>query len=167
MFTFCKCFATSILPPPDKFMEYQQAVIDGKDVSDWQWEGEVKDVPGEFNKWVKDNEERIAKAKSLPYFLKDNQQYAGIKTKGSVEHSESEQIRHLGVQGNLAHKETKASEMRNDVPLKPLKPEPGVLEYTRKQAEQIGAKMTEPMPGWFKANFPERYKIISRLLGIS
>ena len=32
-------------------------------------------MPGEFNKWVKDNEERIAKAKSLPYFIKDNQKY--------------------------------------------------------------------------------------------
>lgn len=72
---FCKCFATSILPAPEKFLEYQQAILDGKDVSDWQWEGEVKDVPGKFNTWVKDNEERIAKAKSMPYFLKDNQKY--------------------------------------------------------------------------------------------
>ena len=55
-------------------------------------------------------------------------------------------IRHLGTQGNLAHKETKASELRNDVPMKPLKPEQEVLEYTRQQAEKIGAKMTEPMP---------------------
>ena len=75
---FCKCFATSILPAPEKFLEYQQAILDGKDVSDWQWDGEVKDVPGEFNKWVKDNEERIAKAKSLPYFLKDNEKYIDL-----------------------------------------------------------------------------------------
>jgi len=72
---FCRCFATSILPPPDKFMEYQKAVIDGKDVSEWNWDGEVKDVPENFDKWVKDNEERISNAKSLPYFIKDNAGY--------------------------------------------------------------------------------------------
>jgi len=48
LFTFCKCFATSILPTPEKFLEYQRAILDGKDVSGWQWEGEVKDVPGWF-----------------------------------------------------------------------------------------------------------------------
>lgn len=32
----------------------------------------VEDVPQEFRNWVKDNEERIANAKSLPYFLRDN-----------------------------------------------------------------------------------------------
>ena len=39
---FCKCFATSILPAPEKFLEYQQAILDGKDVSDWQWDQYVK-----------------------------------------------------------------------------------------------------------------------------
>lgn len=78
---FCKCFATSILPAPEKFLEYQQVILDGKDVSEWQWDGEVKDVPGEFNTWVKDNEERISKAKSMPYFLKNNPKYTKVGNK--------------------------------------------------------------------------------------
>lgn len=72
---FCKCFAVPKLPTVEEFLKYQQAILDGEDVSGWQWEGEVKDVPGEFNKWVKDNEERIAKAKSMPYFVRDNTKY--------------------------------------------------------------------------------------------
>lgn len=72
---FCKCFATSKLPTPEQFMEYQQAILDGKDVTDWNWEGEVKDVPENFKDWVQDNEERISNAKSLPYFMKDNEKY--------------------------------------------------------------------------------------------
>ena len=77
---FCKCFATSILPPPDKFIEYMNASDEER--KNWQWEGEVKDVPDSFKGWVQDNEERIAKAKSLPYFLKDNPQYvAGVREK--------------------------------------------------------------------------------------
>ena len=72
---FCKCFATSILPAPEKFLEYQQAILDGKDVSDWQWEGEVKDVPGEFNTWVDNNRERAKGWSNMPYFVRDNPQY--------------------------------------------------------------------------------------------
>lgn len=72
---FCKCFATSKLASPEEFMKYQQAILDGEDVSDWQFSGEVKDVPENFKEWVQDNEERISRAKSLPYFIKDNPEY--------------------------------------------------------------------------------------------
>lgn len=75
MFTFCKCFATSILPTPEKFLEYQQAILDGKDVYDWQWEGEVKDVPGDFKDWLSNNEQRVKYQSTIPYFLKDNAKY--------------------------------------------------------------------------------------------
>lgn len=72
---FCKCFATSILPTPEKFLEYQRAILDGKDVSGWQWEGEVKDVPGEFNTWIDNNRERAKGWSNMPYFVRDNPQY--------------------------------------------------------------------------------------------
>lgn len=82
---FCRCFATSILPSPDEFMDYLNASDEER--KDWQFDGEVKDVPDSFKGWVQDNEERIANAKSLPYFLEDNPQYvAGIndEIKGSA-----------------------------------------------------------------------------------
>ena len=72
---FCKCDATSKLASPEEFIKYQQAILDGEDVSDWQFSGEVKDVPGNFKEWIEDNEERIKQAKTLPYFIKDNAGY--------------------------------------------------------------------------------------------
>lgn len=29
-------------------------------------------MPKQFNEWIKNNEERISRAKSLPYFIRDN-----------------------------------------------------------------------------------------------
>lgn len=72
---FCKCFATPKLASKEEFLKYQQAYIDGEDVSDWKFSGDVKDVPDNFKGWMQDNRERISNAKSLPYFIKDNPQY--------------------------------------------------------------------------------------------
>lgn len=44
--------------------------------------GEVTDVPENFKKWVGKNKERIATAKRMPNFLKDNEQYWRGKEKG-------------------------------------------------------------------------------------
>lgn len=35
----------------------------------------VDDVPSGFKKWIGDNSDRIARAKSLPYFIRDNEKY--------------------------------------------------------------------------------------------
>lgn len=70
---FCKCFATSILPPPDKFIEYMNASDEER--KNWQWEGEVKNVPGEFNTWIDNNRERAKGWSNMPYFVRDNPQY--------------------------------------------------------------------------------------------
>lgn len=75
---FCKCFATPKLASKEEFLKYQQAYIDGEDVSDWKFSGEVKDVPDNFKGWMQDNRERISNAKSLPYFIKDNPKYNGL-----------------------------------------------------------------------------------------
>lgn len=37
-------------------------------------------MPKEYNDWMKDNAERIANAKSLPYFIKDNPEVASQAT---------------------------------------------------------------------------------------
>lgn len=72
---FCKCFAVPILAKQEDFIKYQQAIIEGKDVQEWEFDGEVKDVPKDFKGWVQENEERISRAKSLPYFIKNNREY--------------------------------------------------------------------------------------------
>ena len=69
---WCRCYAVSILAKQEEMDAYIKALIAGEDVSDWQFTGKVEQMPTEFNKWMKDNESRIAKAKSMPYFIKDN-----------------------------------------------------------------------------------------------
>lgn len=70
---FCKCFAVPKLPTVEEFLKYQQAILDGEDVSEWDWGGEVvEDVPGGFKSWAKENAERAESARKMPYFIKDN-----------------------------------------------------------------------------------------------
>lgn len=69
---WCRCYAVSVLAKQEEMDAYIKALIAGEDVSDWQFTGKVEQMPTEFTKWMKDNESRIAKAKSMPYFIKDN-----------------------------------------------------------------------------------------------
>lgn len=70
---WCRCYAVSVLASQEEMDAYTQAIIDGDDVSDWKFKGEINEMPEKFNQWVKDNRERISNAKSIPYFIKDNQ----------------------------------------------------------------------------------------------
>lgn len=69
---WCRCYAVSVLASQEEMDAYTTALMNGEDVSDWQFTGKVEQMPTEFTKWMKDNESRIAKAKSMPYFIKDN-----------------------------------------------------------------------------------------------
>lgn len=69
---WCRCYAVSILAKQEEMDAYIKALIAGEDVSDWQFTGKVEKMPKEFTKWMKDNQQRIASAKSMPYFIKDN-----------------------------------------------------------------------------------------------
>lgn len=56
----CRCFATTILKTPDELKSGKAS------------KNEVKELPSKFKEWYENNKERIDKAKSLPYFIKDN-----------------------------------------------------------------------------------------------
>lgn len=71
---WCRCYAVSVLASQEEMDAYTQAIIDGEDVSNWKFKGQIDKMPEEFTGWIKDNEQRIAKAKSLPYFIKDNKE---------------------------------------------------------------------------------------------
>lgn len=69
----CRCHATPILRPLD---EIDQGVAD----SEGNWKSlpsssEVKDTPKNFQDYMRANEERFARWKSTPYYLKDNPQW--------------------------------------------------------------------------------------------
>lgn len=69
---FCRCIAVPKLADEDEFIERQQALIDGKDVPEEGYSGEVTECPEAFNNWVQNNAERIENAKNVPYFIRDN-----------------------------------------------------------------------------------------------
>ena len=70
----CRCQATAILKTKDELMAENKALLDGKKPSS-DSVNKVEDVPDNFKEWLTDNEERIARAKSQPYFIRDNADY--------------------------------------------------------------------------------------------
>lgn len=70
---FCRCIAVPKLADEDEFIERQQALIDGKDVLEGGYSGEITEMPEAFNNWVQNNAERIENTKNVPYFILDNQ----------------------------------------------------------------------------------------------
>ena len=71
---FCRCIATTILMTPEEFKANEEAFLDGKEPT-VRSKNEVDDVPPQFKKWRKENANKIKSAKSLPYFVRDNEQY--------------------------------------------------------------------------------------------
>ena len=69
---WCRCYAVSVLASQEEMDAYTTALMNGEDVSNWKFTGQVEKMPKEFNKWMKDNQTRIENATSMPYFFKDN-----------------------------------------------------------------------------------------------
>ncbi len=69
---WCRCYAVSVLASQEEMDAYTRAIIAGEDVSNWKFKGQIDKMPEEFNQWMKDNRQRIAKAKTMPYFIRDN-----------------------------------------------------------------------------------------------
>lgn len=110
----CRCFITYILKSDDEFWEDLENGENNESVNT------VKDVPDNFKEWVKDNEERIAKAKQKgtePYFLKDNEQYlkspSYIVENFAIQSSCIQKLRDLGYSVDNSSKGVKESCMKN------------------------------------------------------
>lgn len=69
---WCRCYAVSVLASQEEMDAYTTALMNGEDVSNWKFTGQVEKMPKELNKWMKDNQARIENATSMPYFIKDN-----------------------------------------------------------------------------------------------
>lgn len=70
----CRCTTFSILKTPEEVFADNARIMAGEPL-DGNSVNRVVDVPQEFKKWVVDNRDRMARAKSLPYFLRDNGKY--------------------------------------------------------------------------------------------
>jgi len=68
----CMCHAGPILATDEEMAKQQVSLLKGED-NNFTSENEVSDLPDDFTNWLDDNKDRIEKAKSLPYFIKDNQ----------------------------------------------------------------------------------------------
>lgn len=67
----CRCHAVPILKTEEELAQDNKRVLQGGEPIKGSV-NEVTDVPQNFSQWVKDYQERIERASSVPYFLKDN-----------------------------------------------------------------------------------------------
>lgn len=67
----CRCIAITILKTEKELMDENRALLRGEKPSKAS-ANTVTDVPDNFKKWVTDNAARVAKAKQIPYFMRDN-----------------------------------------------------------------------------------------------
>ncbi len=70
----CRCYAISVLKTDEEMDEDTQKILNGEKPGT-ESRNAVKDVPDKFRKWIDDNKDRIARSKSLPYFMRDNEKY--------------------------------------------------------------------------------------------
>ena len=83
----CRCYVTTILPDKDEMIKYL-ASMDENGNSSYHFDGEVTEMPKQFNDWVQDNAERIESAEErgkLPYFLRDNPDAWSIEPKNDID----------------------------------------------------------------------------------
>ena len=74
----CRCFATSILKTPEEIAYDTQKMLN-VEPTDGESVNRVRDVPQAFKDWLTENDERIGRASSVPYFMSDNPKYTGIQ----------------------------------------------------------------------------------------
>lgn len=67
----CMCHTVTILKTPDELQQDVEKIEEGKP-TDTTSQNQVKDLPQNFKDWAEQNKDRIAAAKSQPYFIRDN-----------------------------------------------------------------------------------------------
>lgn len=102
---WCRCYAVSVLASQEEMDAYTTALMNGEDVSHWKFSGQVEKMPKKFTKWMKDNQQRIANATSMPYFIKDNYK-DGDPTKG---------LRWEGEKPDQAKKRAKPTKSKHEI----------------------------------------------------
>ena len=70
----CRCYMVPVLAKEEELDQMLDQILNGEDPGSVVTDS-PKDLPDQFQTWVKDNEERYAKAEAkgtLPYFIRDN-----------------------------------------------------------------------------------------------
>lgn len=72
----CRCFITTILKTEEEMDADDERIMSGDEPTDpSDSKNYVEDVPDNFKTWSKNNAERVERAKSVPYFIRDNRGY--------------------------------------------------------------------------------------------
>lgn len=66
----CRCYVTAKLADQEEIDKY--AVASDEERENFHFSNEVKDVPESFTSWIDENAKRVAEARSIPYFIRDN-----------------------------------------------------------------------------------------------
>lgn len=77
----CRCYTLDILAKDEEVDAYNRAMLNGEDVSSWQFSGQITELPDSMKQWLSDNADRVEKAAerdTLPYWIKDNPQYVKV-----------------------------------------------------------------------------------------
>ena len=70
----CRCFATPILKTKQEMQRDTERIMQGGEPEQGSKNG-VQSVPKKYEQWVEDNQQRIERRNTLPYFLRDNGNY--------------------------------------------------------------------------------------------
>lgn len=79
----CRCHRVAILATTDEFVAVQKAILNGDEPLGFTSKNLVKDLPSGYKDWIEANKARVATAKSIPYFIKDNY-VSGDLSKGLI-----------------------------------------------------------------------------------
>lgn len=71
----CRCYVTSILKSQEEQDKEDLARLRGETPDEQPSENIVTEPPKGFEQWVKENTKSLQQSHSLPYFVRDNQQY--------------------------------------------------------------------------------------------
>lgn len=75
----CRCHAIAILSTTEEFIEREKKRMAGEELPPMRSVNEVRETPDSFKNWIVDNQDRINRAKTKPYFITDNLLFSGTK----------------------------------------------------------------------------------------
>lgn len=110
----CRCHALTVLKSQDEVAEDNRRILQGGEPSSAESSASyVSDIPQNFKDWCKDNQERMERASSKPYFITDNQK-AVNKILSAVTHKASSVITQPVRQASHALTEEEYNRLVND-----------------------------------------------------
>ena len=74
----CRCYAKPVLASDDEIDVLTDMILSGGDTTSFKSKKTVRRVPNAFIVWMKNNNDRINGASSLPYFIRDNSKYVQL-----------------------------------------------------------------------------------------